>query len=132
MEFIDIRKRLLDEEKQNPQGLAPLLQGETPPDTFLTKLRRFIGDYRGVIISNHGFSEKIDYLVKITKKNLQFKVIKDTGSMTFSYDFELKKLYRNNKDTSAEDMQKFMKYMQKIGSDLAEEKAYMWDVKKED
>jgi hypothetical protein len=110
MDFIDIRQLMQTEKIKNPQGIAPLMQKADSPETFWEKLRRFIGDYRGVIISNHGFSTKIEYLVKITKKNLQFKVIKDTGAVTFSYDFEFKKLYRNNKDTSDEDVQKFMKY----------------------
>jgi hypothetical protein len=41
-------------------------------------------------------------------------------------------LYKNNSDSSKEDLEKFMQYMKKIGADLAEEKAYMWDIKKEE
>jgi len=132
MDFIDIRQLMQTEKIKNPQGIAPLMQKADSPETFWEKLRRFIGDYRGVIISNHGFSTKIEYLVKVTKKNLQLKIIKDGASMTFLYEFEMEKLYRNNLDTSKEDLEKFMKYMKKIGADLAADKAYMWDVKKED
>lgn len=132
MDFIDIRQLIQTERIKNPQGIAPLMQKEDAPETFLKKLRRFIGDYRGIVISNHGFSPKSEYLVKVTKKNLQLKIIKEGASMTFLYEFEMEKLYRNNVDTSKEDLEKFMQYMKKIGGDLAEEKAYMWDIKKEE
>jgi hypothetical protein len=132
MEFIDIRQLIQTERIKNPQGIAPLMQKEDAPETFLKKLRRFIGDYRGIVISNHGFSPKSEYLVKVTKKNLQLKIIKEGASMTFLYEFEMEKLYRNNVDTSKEDLEKFMQYMKKIGTDLTEEKAYMWDIKKEE
>lgn len=132
MEFIDIRQLIQTEKIKNPQGIAQRIEKEDSPDTFLKKLRRFIGDYRGIVISNHGFSTKSEYLVKVTKKNLQLKIIKEGASMTFLYEFEMETLYKNNSDSSKEDLEKFMQYMQKIGGDLAEEKAYMWDIKKEE
>ena len=132
MEFIDIRQLIQTEKIKNPQGIAQRIEKEDSPDTFLKKLRRFIGDYRGIVISNHGFSTKSEYLVKVTKKNLQLKIIKEGASMTFLYEFEMETLYKNNSDSSKEDLEKFMQYMKKIGGDLAEEKAYMWDIKKEE
>ena len=68
MEFIDIRQLIQTEKIKNPQGIAQRIEKEDSPDTFLKKLRRFIGDYRGIVISNHGFSTKSEYLVKVTKK----------------------------------------------------------------
>jgi hypothetical protein len=132
MEFIDVRKLLADEKSKNPQILAPLLQEKEVPNTFLKQLRRFIGEYAGIVISNHGFSNKNEYLVKITKKKFMLKIIKDTGVMLFSYDFESEKLYKNNRDSAETDLEKVMQYMQKIGKDLSAEKAYMWDIKKAD
>ncbi len=132
MEFIDIRKLLIDEKAKNPEGLVGLMKKDAvTADGFLTKIRRFIGDFRAVVISNHGVSPKSEYLVKITKKNLQLKIIKDGASMMFIYEFEFEKLYRNNLDASKEDLEKFMQYMKKIGRDLETEKAYMWDLGKE-
>lgn len=68
MEFIDIRKFVIEEKLKNPEGIAPVFKKEAGPGDFLQKIRKFIGEYSGVVISNHGFSTKSEYLVKVTKK----------------------------------------------------------------